>query len=231
MFLTGCGNDNKSVIKDLNVDFQKFELPCSGDYCNDIKNNIIQIFDFEVGDYNYILVDSDGNVYLYQLDAFHKEGSLKKITDKTKVSYIDNIIEGYDNGKNIILIRSDNKYYSYEIDSDNSMIEKHITIDDANEYYSYKIYSDANTYHPSEVTGVSKSGQMIYYIDKGSEDQLNKKTLIGVDENNNEIKVKYYNVNVYLTENGELYISNSVSIPAFISSLRYNSSQNSLIVS
>lgn len=207
MFMTGCGQSGKNAVKKLNVDFEKFELPLSDDAYDEIRGKIIQVIDFKVGDYNKILVDNDGNVYLYELNAIRDEGKLKKVNDNLKIPYIDSVIQALDesiDGYDMLLINSNGKYYSLPTESEDMVIKEYSTIDDKNKYFSYKKYSKPSKILISVIQGISDSGQIIYYQDNGK-DVPNKKTYIGVDSDSSEIKAKYYKDKIYLSEKGELY--------------------------
>lgn len=114
IILTGCGKSSENAIKKLNVDLEKYDLPCeSGDVCNEIKNNIVQISSYEGKiDGNYyteIILTSDGYIYLYSKTS----STLVKINGKTDLTHIDGTLQATYDYSNP-LIYSDKKYYSIE---------------------------------------------------------------------------------------------------------------------
>lgn len=202
IFLTGCSQKDDLTIKKLATDLEEYKLLCNNNYCDEVKNKVVQVIDFWIEDYKKILVDNDGNVYLYDSTSFNTS-ELKKVTDKIKIKYIENIIEAYDY-EEFYLIYSGGKYYSLRIKNENYIIEEYKTFDNSNKYYYYNASENPIKFYSASVVGVSKTGQPVRY-DYGVGEFSTKKASFGVDGNLNKLKAKYYNGNLYATEEGELY--------------------------
>ena len=201
---TGCGKDSENSIKKLNVNFEKYDLPCvSGDVCNEVKGKIVQIDSYEGSinneSYSSIILTSDGNVYLY--NALSEK--MVKTNGSTKLTHIDGTLDSDANYYNA-LIYQDDKYYS---------IEKDGTIKEFN--FSF----DAETIISNDSDSswvVDKNGILQLYVscskyknNIGSDKCPTDDTWVKVSPSDNtflkNFKVKYANDRVLVTEDGKMY--------------------------
>ena len=201
---TGCGKDSENSIKKLNVNFEKYDLPCvSGDVCNEVKGKIVQIDSYEGSinneSYSSIILTSDGNIYLY--NALSEK--MVKTNGSTKLTHIDGTLDSDANYYNA-LIYQDDKYYS---------IEKDGTIKEFN--FSF----DAETIISNDSDSswvVDKTGTLQLYVscskyknNIGADKCPTDDTWVKVSPSDNtflkNFKVKYANDRVLVTEDGKMY--------------------------
>lgn len=203
-FVTGCEMNGSGQIKQLNVEFEKYELPCqSGEVCNEIKNKIIQISDYEgeVNGENYseIILTNEGNIYLY--DVFSEK--MVKVNGTTQLSKIKGTLQFNLKFVNAV-IYDDNNYYS---------IDDFGNISD----YSYENAVNLDTIISSnddQIWGLDKKDVLKHYVscdyykryismNKHCSDELGWLEIKAVSDLN--LKIKSFNSKTFTTYDNKMY--------------------------
>ncbi len=218
---TGCGKNNESLIKELDVNFEKYDLPCvSGNICNEVKGKMVQInsYDSEINDesYNYIILTSDGNIYLYNSSS----EKMFKTAGSTKLTHIDGTLDSDFNLYNA-LIYQDDKYYSIEQDG---------TIKEISFPFDAEMIISNDSDYSSWV--VDESGTLQLYVpcskyknDIGADKCLTDDTWVKVSPSDNtflkDIKIKYANDRVFVTEDDKMYPTSILMVNLDYNKLTY----------
>lgn len=207
-------NKEENEIKKLNVELEKYELPCtSGTVCDEIKGKIVQFVDYtgKVNDDSYeeIILTNDGHIYLYN----STNEKLVKIVGDTKLTHIEGTVPGTAEtwGENAVIYQNEN-YYKIALDGTIKEYEFEADID------TFLGYIDGKTYF----WAVDKNKTLSLYLNcsrlDSGECSPNEKWLKTTPANDNflkNIKIKYANVDFFITDDNKVYPTNKIIVPAY----------------